>query len=69
MLPRPLCRSRNADLTLNIAENRALCAHLHSGGVSSWLYGGNANFYNISSLEFESTMTALGNHPAIPTAA
>ena len=58
---RSLPRSRNADLTLNVAANRALCAHLHSGGVSSWLYGGNANFYNISSLEFESTMTALAD--------
>lgn len=52
-------RRRNADLTINVAANRAMCAHLHSGGVTSWLYGGNANFYNISVSEFESTMSAL----------
>jgi dihydrodipicolinate synthase/N-acetylneuraminate lyase len=51
--------ARNADLTINVEANRELCAHLQRGGVTSWLYGGNANFYNISVSEFEDTMTSL----------
>lgn len=30
--------ARHADLSINVDANRALCAHLHSGGVTSWLY-------------------------------
>jgi dihydrodipicolinate synthase/N-acetylneuraminate lyase len=53
--------ARHDDLTINVEANRALCAHLHHGGVTSWLYGGNANFYNISVSEFEATMTSLAD--------
>ena len=53
-----MCR-RHADLSLNVSENRALCAHLYAGGVTSWLYGGNANFYNLGAGEFESEMSTL----------
>lgn len=51
--------ARNADLTVDVDANRALCAHLQAGGVTTWLYGGNANFYNIAVSEFESTMQAM----------
>jgi dihydrodipicolinate synthase/N-acetylneuraminate lyase len=37
----------NADFSLNIAANRALIRHLEAGGVTTLLYGGNANFYNL----------------------
>ena len=47
--------ARNADLSLNQAANQALVRHLEAGGVSTLMYGGNANFYNIG----------VGEYPAI----
>ena len=43
--------ARNGDLTLNRAANAALIRHLEAGGVSTLMYGGNANFYNIGLYE------------------
>jgi dihydrodipicolinate synthase/N-acetylneuraminate lyase len=39
--------ARRADLTIDPAENARLLDHLRSGGVSTFMYGGNANLYNI----------------------
>ena len=36
----------SADGTVNLAANAALIRHIEAGGVSSLLYGGNANIYN-----------------------
>jgi 4-hydroxy-tetrahydrodipicolinate synthase len=44
--------ARNADLSLSTAENRAQCDHLRAGGVTSFLWGGNANLYNMGVSEF-----------------
>jgi dihydrodipicolinate synthase/N-acetylneuraminate lyase len=51
--------ARNADLTLNKAANAALIKHIEGGGVTTLLYGGNANFYNIGLHEYASTVDAL----------
>jgi dihydrodipicolinate synthase/N-acetylneuraminate lyase len=51
---------RNADLSFNRAANTALVRHIESGGVSTLLYGGNANFYNIGLYEYASIIDALG---------
>jgi dihydrodipicolinate synthase/N-acetylneuraminate lyase len=56
----PLCR--NADLTLNDAENAKLIRHLESGGIRTLLYGGNANFYHIALSEFDQVLGCLGQH-------
>lgn len=40
-------------------ENRKLLDYLQQGGVTSILYGGNANFYNISNGQLESVMSEL----------
>jgi dihydrodipicolinate synthase/N-acetylneuraminate lyase len=53
----PLCR--NADLKVDAAQNKLLIKHIESGGVSSLLYGGNANFYNISLTEYDETLDVL----------
>lgn len=53
----PLCR--NADLKVDAAQNKLLIKHIESGGVSSLLYGGNANFYNISLAEYDETLDVL----------
>ncbi len=43
---------RNADLSPNFEANRALLSHLRAGGVTTYMYGGNANFYNVGVAEF-----------------
>src|SRR5215211_3176804 len=47
----PLCRS--ADFSLNEAENAKLMRHIESGGVTTLLYGGNANFYHVATSELD----------------
>lgn len=46
----PLARA--GDLSLAPAANRALCDHLRAGGVTTFLWGGNANLYNMGVSEF-----------------
>ncbi len=53
----PLCR--DAALKSNAAENAKLIRHLEAGGVSTLLYGGNANFYNIALSEYETVLDQL----------
>ena len=51
--------ARNGDLTLNIPANTALIRHMESGGVSTLMYGGNANFYNIAPSEYPLVLDML----------
>ena len=51
--------ARNGDLTLNPAANTALIRHLEAGGVSTLMYGGNANFYNIGLYEYGAVLDFL----------
>ena len=44
----PLARSRNG--AVSVAENRKIVEWMAAGGVSTFLYGGNANFYNLGLL-------------------
>jgi dihydrodipicolinate synthase/N-acetylneuraminate lyase len=53
----PLCR--DAGLKSNAAENAKLIRHIEGGGVSTLLYGGNANFYNIALSEYEAVLDQL----------
>jgi dihydrodipicolinate synthase/N-acetylneuraminate lyase len=53
----PLCRG--ADFRPSAAENARLIKHIESGGVDILLYGGNANFYNISLAEYEEVVDQL----------
>ncbi len=53
----PLCR--DADGKSSASENAKLIRHIESGGVNTLLYGGNANFYNISLAEYESVLDQL----------
>jgi 4-hydroxy-tetrahydrodipicolinate synthase len=39
--------ARRADLTIDPAQNSRLLDHLRSGGVRTFMYGGNANLYNM----------------------
>lgn len=49
----------NDDLEPHHDENRKLLDYLERGGVTSILYGGNANFYNISNGQLEAVMSEL----------
>lgn len=51
--------ARNDDLTLNVAANAALIRHLEAGGVSTLMYGGNANFYNLGLSDFPRVLDML----------
>jgi len=53
----PLCR--NQDLTLNKAANAALIRHIEGGGITTLLYGGNANLYHISVGEYGALLDQL----------
>jgi dihydrodipicolinate synthase/N-acetylneuraminate lyase len=53
----PMCR--NADLSLNAAENVKLIRHIESGGIRTLLYGGNANFYHIALSEYDQVLGML----------
>lgn len=51
--------ARNADYTLSREGNRRILAHLAAGGVTTALYGGNANLYNVGVREFDALLTQL----------
>lgn len=50
---------RNRDLSVNEEDNRKLIRHVEEGGVSSLMYGGNANFYHIPVSEYEDTLAFI----------
>jgi dihydrodipicolinate synthase/N-acetylneuraminate lyase len=51
--------ARNADLSFSKPANAALVKHIESGGVTTLLYGGNANFYNVGLYEYGAILDAL----------
>lgn len=51
--------ARHADLSLALDENRKLVADLAAGGVSTLLYGGNANLYHIGVDEYPALLDML----------
>ena len=59
--------ARNADLTVNKAENTKLVRHLEASGVNTLLYGGNAVFYHISLGEYDSVLGMLSEIAAKDT--
>jgi dihydrodipicolinate synthase/N-acetylneuraminate lyase len=51
--------ARNANFAIDKAENAKLLSHLRSGGVRTFMYGGNANLYNIGVTELRSLAEML----------
>lgn len=51
--------ARRADLSLDPEANRALIRHLEAGGVTTLMYGGNANFYHIGLQQFGEALALL----------
>ncbi len=56
--------ARNADFSINRAANVALIRHIEAGGVTTLLYGGNANFYNIGLYEYGGVLEMLAEAAA-----
>ncbi|MDQ3396486.1 MAG: dihydrodipicolinate synthase family protein [Deinococcota bacterium] len=56
--------ARRDDYRLNKAANEELMRYLERGGVTTLLYGGNANFYNISLSEYAEILTTLAETAA-----
>lgn len=52
--------ARNADYSFNEAHNEALLAHMRDGGVTTYMYGGNANLYHMGISEFGPFLEMLG---------
>jgi dihydrodipicolinate synthase/N-acetylneuraminate lyase len=53
----PLCRK--SDLSLDAAENVKLIRHIEAGGITTLLYGGNANFYHLPLSEYDQALAML----------
>lgn len=51
--------ARNANFAVDKAENAKLLNHLRGGGVRTFMYGGNANLYNIGVTELRSLSETL----------
>lgn len=59
--------ARNDDYTLNAAANKEMIQYLENGGITSILYGGNANFYHIRLSEYANLLTMLKESAAQDT--
>ena len=53
--------ARNADLSLNREANITLIRHIEAGGITSLMYGGNANFYHLPPSEYAETLDFLAD--------
>ena len=51
--------ARRADMTIDREQNARLLDHLRSGGVRTFMYGGNANLYNMGVTEFGALLELL----------
>ncbi|WP_205982701.1 dihydrodipicolinate synthase family protein [Paraburkholderia sp. Ac-20340] len=54
--------ARRSDGTCASEENLALLNHMKEGGITSFMYGGNANFYNLGVTEFGQVVDDLSTH-------
>jgi dihydrodipicolinate synthase/N-acetylneuraminate lyase len=59
--------ARREDLSLDREANAAIIRHIEAGGVTSLLYGGNANFYHIPLSEYAAVLELLRDAAAPDT--
>jgi dihydrodipicolinate synthase/N-acetylneuraminate lyase len=60
----PLPRRADAHRTLDLDEAERVARHIAAGGVSRFLYGGNAFLYHVSLAEYESLLGWLAGFPS-----
>ncbi len=58
----PLARNHDAQRTLNLAENDKVVRHIASGGVTRFLYGGNAFLYHISLRDYAALLEWMASY-------
>jgi dihydrodipicolinate synthase/N-acetylneuraminate lyase len=67
----PLPRHADARRTLNIDAAEAVARHIEAGGITRYLYGGNAFLYHVTLAEYEALLDWLAGFPttrwAIPS--
>ena len=56
--------ARDAELKINREENRKIIRHIEAGGISTLLYGGNANFYHIAPSEYAEALEIISTESA-----
>ena len=61
----PLARDTN--FKINREENAKIIRHIENGGVSTFLYGGNANFYHIAPSEYTEALNIIATESADDT--
>ena len=49
----PLARNADGERTFNLEENLKIVGHIAKGGISRFIYGGNAFIYHVSLAEYE----------------
>jgi dihydrodipicolinate synthase/N-acetylneuraminate lyase len=68
----PLARRSDSRRTLDLSENERLVRHMAEGGMTRFLYGGNAFLYHITLAEYEELLDWLtslpDNYLVIPSA-
>ena len=68
----PLARRPDATRTLDFAESERLVEHMAAGGITRFLYGGNAFLYHITLAEYADLLSWMAGfaaaHLAIPSA-
>jgi len=67
----PLARKDDAKRTLDFEQNDLIVRHIAAGGMTRFLYGGNAFLYHVTLVEFEQLLDWLSSftdeHWAIPS--
>ena len=56
--------ARDSDLKIDREENAKIIRHIEAGGVSTLLYGGNANFYHIAPSEYAEALDIIATESA-----
>jgi dihydrodipicolinate synthase/N-acetylneuraminate lyase len=59
----PLARREDSTRSIDIAENDKILHHMSSGGMTRFLYGGNAFLYHVSLSEYEQLVDWLSGAP------
>jgi len=59
--------ARDAQGTFSLEENEKIVRHIEAGGVTTLLYGGNANFYHLALSEYASVLEGLARIAAPET--
>lgn len=60
----PLPRRRDSRRTLDFEAAECVARHIEAGGITRFLYGGNAFLYHVTLAEYEALLDWLGGFPA-----